>query len=89
MNVNLRRRDIMLVLSRKRGEKIVLPELGIELMVVEISGDRVRLGVAAPADIAVFREEIWERILKEQQAAGQATPVKGARTLAAGHGSGR
>ncbi len=57
----------MLVLSRKRGEKIVLPQLNIELMVVEISGDRVRLGVAAPTDIAVYREEIWERILKEQQ----------------------
>jgi carbon storage regulator len=57
----------MLVLSRKRGEKIVLPQLGIELMVVEISGDRVRIGVAAPPEITVYREEIWHRIRKEQE----------------------
>lgn len=70
---NIEKERGMLVLSRKRGEKIVLPQLGIELMVVEISGDRVRLGVAAPSDIAVYREEIWERILKEQET-GQAPP---------------
>ena len=53
---------IMLVLSRKRGEKIVFPDLGVELMVVDIRGDRVRLGITAPLDIAVYREEVLARL---------------------------
>jgi len=57
----------MLVLSRKRGEKIVFSELGVELMVVDIRGDRVRLGITAPLDIPVYREEVLARL--EQQTA--------------------
>jgi len=57
----------MLVLSRKRGEKIVFPEISVEIMVVDIRGDRVRLGIAAPLDIAVYREEVLARL--EQQTA--------------------
>jgi carbon storage regulator len=57
----------MLVLTRRRGEKIVLPQLGIEVMVMGVHGQEVRLGVAAPADIEIYREEIWKRILLEQE----------------------
>ncbi len=74
----------MLVLSRKRGEKIILPQLGIELMVVEISGDRVRLGVAAPAEVAVYREEIWERIQKEQETGQPPANGRGKHKVAVG-----
>ena len=52
----------MLVLSRKVGEKIVLPEFDITITVVEISGSRVRLGFTAPAGVPVHREEVWKRI---------------------------
>lgn len=52
----------MLVLSRKCGEKIVIPDQNILLTVLEIRGDRIRLGIEAPADIPVHREEIWQRL---------------------------
>jgi carbon storage regulator len=52
----------MLVLSRKCGEKIVISDQNIILTVLEIRGDRIRLGIEAPADVPVHREEIWQRI---------------------------
>lgn len=52
----------MLVLSRKRGETIVVPGLDVAITVVAIEGNRVRLGIAAPDRVGVYREEIWSRI---------------------------
>lgn len=55
----------MLVLSRKNGEKvrIKLPDGRLVwLTVVEIRGDKVRLGVTAPPDLPVHRLEVWERM---------------------------
>ncbi|MBN2292777.1 MAG: carbon storage regulator [Pirellulales bacterium] len=56
----------MLVLSRKIGQRIVLPDLGINLEVLEISQNRVRLGIEAPQCYPVYREEVWQRIRDEQ-----------------------
>ena len=50
----------MLVLSRKRGETIVIDDR-IRVTVEGISGGRVRLSISAPADVSVDREEIWWR----------------------------
>jgi carbon storage regulator len=52
----------MLVLSRKRGERIVMPEIGLTLTVVAIEGNTVRLGITAPSEVGVYREELWNRI---------------------------
>ena len=52
----------MLVLSRKIGERIVIPQQNITLTVLEIRGDRIRLGITAPADVSVHRQEIWQKI---------------------------
>ena len=52
----------MLVLSRKAGESIVLGR-SIEVFVLEVQGNRVRLGVQAPADVPIARKEIIERII--------------------------
>jgi carbon storage regulator len=49
----------MLVLSRKVGERIVVPEYELAISVVAVEGNRVRLGISAPAEIAVYREEVW------------------------------
>lgn len=54
----------MLVLSRKKDEKIVIGD-SITLMVIEIRGDKVRLGIDAPRDVTVHREEIYEAIKRE------------------------
>jgi carbon storage regulator len=54
----------MLVLSRKKSEEIVIDDR-ISIMVVEIRGDKVRLGIDAPAEIKIHRKEIWLEIQKE------------------------
>ena len=54
----------MLVLSRKQDEKIIIGD-SITLMVIEIRGDKVRLGIDAPRDVTVHREEIYEAIKRE------------------------
>jgi carbon storage regulator len=51
----------MLVLSRKCGERIVLPDLSVTVTIVAIKGNRVRLGIAAPAETPVLREELVRR----------------------------
>ena len=56
----------MLVLTRKKDEKIIIND-NVVVMVVEIRGDRVRLGIEAPKDVAVHREEVYLAIQKENQ----------------------
>ena len=51
----------MLVLTRKIGQRICIGDT-IVLTVVRVHGDKVRLGIEAPADVAVHREEVRERI---------------------------
>jgi carbon storage regulator len=63
----------MLVLSRHRDESIIIGD-DIVITVVEIRGDKVRLGIAAPADISVHREEVYNRIARENQQAAQLDP---------------
>ena len=57
----------MLVLSRRPGERIVLPESGIEVTILSVQGGRVRLGITAPADVAVYREELWTGIRSREK----------------------
>lgn len=61
----------MLVLSRRREEKIILSnKMGViaEILVVDIRGDTVRLGITADNSISIHREEIQEEINREQTA---------------------
>ncbi len=57
----------MLVLSRQRDESIVIGD-EIEITVVDIKGDRVRLGIAAPRKVQVHRKEVYEAIRQENTA---------------------
>lgn len=56
----------MLVLSRSRGEQIVIGE-SITVTVLEVRGDKVRLGFAGPADVPIHRQEVYDRLLAERQ----------------------
>jgi len=64
----------MLVLSRKKNESIVI-DGQIVITIVEIKGDKVRIGITAPAEVPVHRSEVFEAIRREQ-AEAQATPVE-------------
>jgi carbon storage regulator len=58
----------MLVLSRHRDESIIIGD-NIIITVVDVRGDKVRLGIDAPTDIPVHRREVYEAIQRERQAA--------------------
>ena len=58
----------MLVLSRQRDETIMIGD-EIEITVVDIRGDKIRLGISAPAKIAVHRKEVYDAIRRENQRA--------------------
>jgi carbon storage regulator len=58
----------MLVLSRKFGERIVIPECGLSIAVVAIDGKTVRLGISAPAEVNIYREEVWQRMVSSTHA---------------------
>lgn len=60
----------MLVLSRQRDETIMIGD-EIEITVVDIRGDKVRLGITAPTRIAVHRKEVYEAIKRENEQASQ------------------
>jgi len=57
----------MLVLTRRRSERIFIGE-NIKIMVVEIRGDKVRLGIEAPDGVTIHREEVWLAIEREKEA---------------------
>ncbi|QDU93041.1 carbon storage regulator CsrA [Lignipirellula cremea] len=56
----------MLVLSRKRDEKIVIGD-GIVITIVEVRGDKVRLGIEAPSDVPVHRQEVYDAIRRQAE----------------------
>jgi carbon storage regulator len=57
----------MLVISRKVGERILLPSSNIVLTVLSVKGKQIRVGVSAPADVGVYREELWHEIRQDPQ----------------------
>ncbi len=63
----------MLVLSRQRDETIMIGD-DVEITVVDIRGDKVRLGITAPRSIQVHRKEVYEAIRRENQRAAGLTP---------------
>ena len=59
----------MLVLTRKPGQSIMIGE-GIEVQVLSVAGEKVRLGITAPREVGIFRNEVYERIGPEEAAHG-------------------
>jgi carbon storage regulator len=57
----------MLVLSRKIGERILVPQCDLSVTVVAIEGNVIRLGITAPTEVGVYREELWKRMHSEDE----------------------
>ena len=55
----------MLVLSRQKDESIMIGD-NVEITIVDVRGDKVRLGISAPREVTVHRKEVWEAIKKEE-----------------------
>lgn len=72
----------MLVLSRQRDESIMIGD-NIVITIVDIRGDKVRLGINAPTEIPVHRQEVYEAIQRENLRASRLEP-KDTRGLGAG-----
>lgn len=60
----------MLVLSRQRDESIIIGD-NIVVTVVDVRGDKVRLGIEAPREVSVHRREVYEAIQRENQQASK------------------
>ncbi|NCF38918.1 MAG: carbon storage regulator CsrA, partial [Planctomycetia bacterium] len=63
----------MLVLSRQRDETIMIGD-DVELTIVDIRGDKVRIGISAPSSVSVHRKEVYEAIRTENE---QAAAISG------------
>lgn len=55
----------MLVLSRQKNESIIIGD-DVEVVIVDVRGDKVRLGITAPKSVSVHRKEIYEAIQREK-----------------------
>jgi carbon storage regulator len=77
----------MLVLSRTRDESIIIGD-NVVVTVVDVRGDKVKLGIEAPQDITVHRREVYEAIRRENQQAAKLRP-EDARGLGRIHGADR
>lgn len=65
----------MLALTRKKGESLVLNN-NIEITVLEIRGDQVKIGINAPKEVPVYRKEVYEQIEEANKAAVQSKGLK-------------
>ena len=58
----------MLALSRKKGEAIVLNN-DIEITILEVKGEQVKVGISAPKEVSIYRKEVYEQIQESNKAA--------------------
>ncbi len=62
----------MLVLTRKLGEVLRIGD-GITVKIVEIKGKQVKIGISAPADLPIYREEVYEKVQAENRLSSEVT----------------
>ena len=65
----------MLVVSRRKGQSVIIADGEVRLVVIDIRGDKVRLGFEADPDIPIHRKEVQDAIERDRAATGQAATV--------------
>ncbi len=70
----------MLALTRKKGESLVINN-NIEITVLEIRGDQIKLGITAPKEVPIYRKEVYLQIQEENKAAGSAADIEALKNL--------
>lgn len=70
----------MLALTRKKGESLVVNN-NIEITVLEIRGDQIKIGISAPKNVPVYRKEIYLQIQKENEASLKADGLEALKNL--------
>lgn len=70
----------MLALTRKKGESLVINN-NIEVTILEIRGDQIKLGISAPRDVSIYRKEVYLQIQEENKAALETNNAEGLKNL--------
>ena len=70
----------MLALTRKKGESLILNN-DIEITVLEVRGDQVKLGIAAPKSVSIYRKEVYIKIQKENEASASVENLEALKNL--------
>jgi carbon storage regulator len=70
----------MLVLTRKVGEAIHVPQCDLVFTILEVRGERVRIAIEAPMGVHVYRQELWARLREEVTASETPAAEQPART---------
>lgn len=70
----------MLALTRKKGESLVVNN-NIEITVLEIRGDQIKIGISAPKNVPVYRKEVYLQIQKENEASFKADGLEALKNL--------
>lgn len=70
----------MLALSRKKGEAIIINN-NVEVTILEVKGDQVKIGIAAPREVPVYRKEVYLQIQEANKEAADAGGVEALKNL--------
>lgn len=70
----------MLALTRKVGDSIMINN-NIEVTVLEVRGDQIKLGISAPKEISIYRKEVYDEIQKENQASVDVSGLEALKNL--------
>ena len=70
----------MLALTRKKGESLIINN-NIEITVLEVRGEQIKLGVRAPKEVPVYRKELYEQIEEANRASVQSDGIKNLQNL--------
>lgn len=70
----------MLALSRKKDESIIIND-NIEITIIEIKGDQIKLGISAPKDVPIYRKEVFEQIQEANKEAANSVDADALKKL--------